>query len=334
MAKFGLEGNEVGRRRRRSPLAVHERDLKRENSAGSDDEVDAETRNILDDEISLFSRSMKRYKGSGTVDALPQRHEEEVGCQTRVLNRIETLRSTNYDTGMADMSFRMLGLNQWLCSNVNALGIKNPTAVQQGCIPPILQGQDVIGTAQTGTGKTAAYALPILQLLASDPFGIHCLCMTPTRELAIQIAAQFVAFSAGMTLRCQVIVGGEDIRIQASALITRPHIVVATPGRLMEHFMYDKTLVKSFSNLRCLVLDEADRLLDPGFEAELRIIMHNLPCRNRQTLLFSATITRSISALQQVTMTKALHFEAFEGLKVVAQCKQEYLFVPAKVKEV
>lgn len=98
--------------------------------------------------------------------------------------------------------------------------------------------------------------------------------------------------------------------------------------------MYDEKMVSAFSNLRCLVLDEADRLLDPGFEAELRIIMHNLPGKNRQTLLFSATITRSISALQEVTMKNAVHFEAFEGLKVVERCNQEYLFVPAKVKEV
>jgi ATP-dependent RNA helicase DDX49/DBP8 len=249
-------------------------------------------------------------------------------------NRI-TLDEDGGDTfGGGEGSFRALGLTQWLSNNVVAMGITRPTPVQRGCIPAILQGRDVIGTAQTGTGKTAAFALPILQLLGADPYGIFCLCLTPTRELATQIADQFVAFSTGMTLRCQVILGGEDIRSQAAALVSRPHIVVATPGRLMEHFMYDDALAKAFSKLQCLVLDEADRLLDPGFEAELRIIMHNLPTERRQTLLFSATITRSIAALQEVTMKKAIHFEAFEGLKVVERCKQEYCFVPAKVKEV
>eukprot|EP00227_Mantoniella_beaufortii_P018351 CAMPEP_0197579542 /NCGR_PEP_ID=MMETSP1326-20131121/3533_1 /TAXON_ID=1155430 /ORGANISM="Genus nov. species nov., Strain RCC2288" /LENGTH=554 /DNA_ID=CAMNT_0043143049 /DNA_START=74 /DNA_END=1738 /DNA_ORIENTATION=+ len=234
-----------------------------------------------------------------------------------------------------EAAFRALGLNQWISANVVAMGITRPTPVQRGCIPAILQGRDVIGTAQTGTGKTAAFALPILQTLGADPYGIYCLCLTPTRELATQIADQFVAFSTGMTLRCEVILGGEDLRTQAAKLVSRPHIVVATPGRLMEHFMYDDALAKAFSKLRCLVLDEADRLLDPGFESELRIIMHNLPsAASRQTLLFSATITRSIAALQEVTLKKAIHFEAFEGLKVVERCTQEYCFVPAKVKEV
>lgn len=236
--------------------------------------------------------------------------------------------------GGGEAAFRALGLNQWISDNVVSMGIKRPTPVQRGCIPAILRGRDVIGTAQTGTGKTAAFALPVLQLLGGDPYGVFCLCLTPTRELATQIAEQFVAFSTGMTLRCKVVLGGEDIRTQAAALVSRPHIVVATPGRLMEHFMYDDALAKAFSKLRCLVLDEADRLLDPGFEAELRIIMHNLPTENRQTLLFSATITRSIAALQEVTMKNAVHFEAFEGLKVVERCTQEYCFVPAKVKEV
>ena len=191
-------------------------------------------------------------------------------------SRITPDDDTSATFGGGEASFRALGLSQWLSSNVIALGITKPTPVQRGCIPPILKGRDVIGTAQTGTGKTAAFALPDLQLLGNDPYGIFCLCLTPTRELATQISDQFVAFSAGMTLRCQVIVGGEDIRTQGSALMGRPHVVVATPGRLMEHFMYDVSLSKAFAKLRFLVLDEADRLLDPGFEAELRIIMHNI----------------------------------------------------------
>lgn len=298
------------------------------------DDAKGEATGVSEEGITVFSRSTRPSKGKiGQV--LPRVR----GNSDSKVGHIESGRITPDDDttatfGGGEASFRALGLSQWLSSNVIALGITKPTPVQRGCIPPILKGRDVIGTAQTGTGKTAAFALPILQLLGNDPYGIFCLCLTPTRELATQISDQFVAFSAGMTLRCQVIVGGEDIRTQGSALMTRPHIVVATPGRLMEHFMYDASLSKAFAKLRFLVLDEADRLLDPGFEAELRIIMHNIPSSRRQTLLFSATITRSISALQEVTMKKALHFEAFEGLKVVERCEQEYCFVPAKVKEV
>ena len=105
-------------------------------------------------------------------------------------------------------------------------------------------------------------------------------------------------------------IGGESLRAQASALSSRPHVVVATPGRLVEHFLYNYEIVGAFSNLHSLVLDEADRLLEPGFDAELRIIMHNLPSRRRNTHLFSATLTPSICAIQEVTQKTAFHYEA------------------------
>ena len=238
----------------------------------------------------------------------------------------ETCKTKNY--------FAALGLNRLISANLAGFGFIRPTPVQHACIPAILRGNDVIGTAQTGTGKTAAFALPILQLLSEDPYGIFCLCLTPTRELAIQIAEQFDAFSTGMHLRCLVIIGGEDLRVQAASLATRPHIVVATPGRLVEHFVNDILLYKVFSKLRTLVLDEADRLLDPGFETDLRAIMHNVPNAHRQTLLFSATITRSITAVKQVTLESALYFEEFVGIKVVKNCAHEYCLVPSKVKDV
>jgi ATP-dependent RNA helicase DDX49/DBP8 len=230
-------------------------------------------------------------------------------------------------------TFASLGLNTRLCANVVKVGLQKPTAVQRECIPAILRGFDVVGTSQTGSGKTAAFALPILELLGVDPYGIFCLCLTPTRELASQIADQFDAFSSGILLRSCIVIGGESLRAQASALSSRPHVVVATPGRLVEHFLYNDEIVGAFSNLHSLVLDEADRLLEPGFDAELRIIMHNLPSRRRNTHLFSATLTPSICAIQEVTQKTAFHYEAQSnpGFK---DCVQEYCFVPAKVKEV
>ena len=208
--------------------------------------------------ISLFSVSSEKRQRRKA------HHETEKGADGKEAKRDDRAISdrikpeqTNESTFLSgEASFRALGLNQWLSSNVVAMGISRPTPVQRGCIPPILAGRDVIGTAQTGTGKTAAFALPILQLLGNDPYGVFCLCLTPTRELAAQIADQFDAFSAGMTLRCELIVGGEDIRTQGAALASRPHVVIATPGRLMEHFMYDDSLAKAFAKLRCLVLDE------------------------------------------------------------------------------
>eukprot|EP00898_Chlorokybus_atmophyticus_P009002 jgi/Chlat1/9102/Chrsp97S09273 len=217
---------------------------------------------------------------------------------------------------------------------------------QVGCIPHILAGEDVIGTAQTGSGKTAAFALPIINTLAQDPYGIYAVVLTPTRELAFQIDDQFRALGASLNLKTAVIVGGLDMTTQSTALAKRPHVVIATPGRLMDHVQSSAGAVAaSLSRVRYLVLDEADRLLDPGFEDEMRVVLEALGGGGsngdakrggvrRQTLLFSATVTSSVAKLQEVTLSDAYHFRAYEGLKTVATLRQEYLFIPAKVKEV
>ena len=239
--------------------------------------------------ISLFSvSSKKRQRRSAHHETEKSADGKEAKSDDREISYRIKPEQTNESTFVSgEASFRALGLNQWLSSNVVAMGISKPTPVQRGCIPPILAGRDVIGTAQTGTGKTAAFALPILQLLGNDPYGVFCLCLTPTRELAAQIADQFDAFSAGMTLRCEVIVGGEDIRIQGAALVSRPHVVIATPGRLMEHFMYDDSLAKAFAKLRCLVLDEVrprtSFLTSFNFIANLSLSPHTIARMNRRT---------------------------------------------------
>lgn len=127
---------------------------------------------------------------------------------------------------------------------------------------------------------------------------MHPVVRSLLRELAYQICDQFVAFGAGMTLHALVVVGGEDMRRQAAALSRRPHVVVATPGRLVDHLRSDPALPAAFARVRFLVLDEADRLLEPAVEPELEAISDALPKKRRQTLLFSATITRGIAALQ------------------------------------
>lgn len=131
-----------------------------------------------------------------------------------------------------DATFKSLGLSDWLSAVTKSLGMTTPTQVQSGCIPAILSGRDVIGTAQTGSGKTAAFALPILQKLARDPYGVYALVLTPTRELAMQLAEQFRALGAGMSLKDAVVIGGLDMQQQARELARRPHVVIATPGRL------------------------------------------------------------------------------------------------------
>ncbi|XAR67257.1 RNA helicase [Bertholletia excelsa] len=211
--------------------------------------------------------------------------------------------------------------------------MKKPTPVQQHCIPRILAGEDVLGLAQTGSGKTAAFALPILHRLAEDPFGVLALVITPTRELAYQIAEQFRALGSGLNLRCAVVVGGMDMISQAQKLMQRPHVVVATPGRIKVLIEENPDIPVVFSKTKFLVLDEADRVLDVGFEEELRVVFQCLP-KNRQTLLFSATMTDNLQTLLELSANKAYFYEAYEGFKTVESLKQQYVFVPKNVKDV
>lgn len=230
-------------------------------------------------------------------------------------------------------TFPSLGISEWLHNICQSLGMKEPTQVQKGTIPAVLSGRDVIGIAHTGSGKTAAFALPILQQLAQEPYGVFALVMTPTRELAFQIADQFRAFSAGTSLKECVVIGGMEMQAQAKELSQRPHIVIATPGRLRSLIQLDPEIARGFSRVRYLVLDEADRLLEPTFEKDLAVILPKLPER-RQSLLFSATKTLTLVKLQSVLLKDAYKFEAYEGLQTAKKLKEEYLLVPAKVKEV
>ncbi|PKA49352.1 DEAD-box ATP-dependent RNA helicase 36 [Apostasia shenzhenica] len=203
-------------------------------------------------------------------------------------------------------SFLDLGLSQWAVDTCRELGMRRPTAVQRHCIPRILAGDDVLGIAQTGSGKTAAFALPILNRLAEVPYGVFALVLTPTRELACQLAEQFRALGSSLHVRCTLIVGGMDMIRQARALVQRPHIVVATPGRIKALLSEDPDIAAVVSKTKFLVLDEADRVLDVGFEEELRVIFKCLP-KSRQTLLFSATMTNELQALLEISANRSCH---------------------------
>lgn len=166
-------------------------------------------------------------------------------------------------------------------------GLKSPTPIQTNCIPEILAGKDVIGAAKTGSGKTFAFALPILQKLAEDPVGHFALILTPTHELAYQISEQFSVAGQPMNVRVCVVAGGTDQMIESQKLQNRPHIVVAMPGRLADHLTGCDTF--SFDNLKFLVVDEADRMLNGSFDESLDVINRCLP-KQRQNLFFSATM--------------------------------------------
>ncbi|XP_048651342.1 probable ATP-dependent RNA helicase DDX49 isoform X2 [Marmota marmota marmota] len=229
--------------------------------------------------------------------------------------------------------FAELGLSSWLVEQCRQLGLKQPTPVQLGCIPAILEGRDCLGCAKTGSGKTAAFVLPILQKLSEDPYGIFCLVLTPTRELAYQIAEQFRVLGKPLGLKDCIIVGGMDMVTQALELSRKPHVVIATPGRLADHLRSSNTF--HIKKIRFLVMDEADRLLEQGctdFTVDLETILAAVPAR-RQTLLFSATLTDTLKELQGLATNQPFFWEAQAPVRTVEQLDQRYLLVPEKVKD-
>ena len=194
-------------------------------------------------------------------------------------------------------SFADMGLSPEALAAVEAMGWREPTPVQYQAIPPGLEGSDIVGVAQTGTGKTGAFLLPILEGIVAGA-GLQCLVLCPTRELAQQVEGEAVALSRGTTLRCGVIVGGVGYGAQRAALDTGAEIIVATPGRLIDHLQRGQA---DLGKVRFLVLDEADRMLDMGFRPQIETVLRRVP-RKRQTMLFSATMPHGVHALSlQVT---------------------------------
>eukprot|EP00743_Colponemidia_sp_Colp-15_P005991 GILK01006439.1.p1 GENE.GILK01006439.1~~GILK01006439.1.p1 ORF type:complete len:490 (+),score=94.02 GILK01006439.1:59-1471(+) len=231
------------------------------------------------------------------------------------------------------VSFERLGVSNWLIKNCENMGIRTPTPIQVRCIPSVLAGKNVIACALTGSGKTATFALPILQKLSEEPYGVFALVLTPTRELAFQIADQFRALGATMGLKDAVIVGGMDMMTQALALSKRPHVVIATPGRLADHLEKDPSHVKLFKGLQFVVLDEADRLMDSSFRTDLDTILTVMPTQ-RQTLLFSATMTKNMEDLNRfVGDREPVRFDVNPPTSTVDTLNQQFMFMPAKVKE-
>lgn len=169
-----------------------------------------------------------------------------------------------------------LGLISSLCKTCHSLKIFEPTEIQKKTIPQILKGRDLIGIAETGSGKTACYCLPTLQQLSNDPYGIFSLVLLPTKELAVQVFEQFSAFAASLGLKEKIclIVGGDSWLPQTKTLADKPYIVVATPGRLVHHLEHPDVL-RSFRNLSVIILDEADRLLSGTLQAEVEQVYTN-----------------------------------------------------------
>ncbi|GET85768.1 ATP-dependent RNA helicase, putative [Leishmania tarentolae] len=196
--------------------------------------------------------------------------------------------------------FQRLGVQPWLSKQCTYMALETPTPIQRKCIPAILAGRHVVGGAATGSGKTAAFALPILQTLAADAYGVFALVLTPSRELAYQIIDQFIAFGAPLQVRTMLAIGGVPTETQVDALKARPHIVAATPGRL-RHLLetFAPEVKKAFAHLRYLVLDEADRLTEGDIAQDVHSLLRLLPpTRQRQVLMFTATLHPRLTTLE------------------------------------
>jgi ATP-dependent RNA helicase DDX49/DBP8 len=245
-------------------------------------------------------------------------------------------------------NFSALGLPSWLCAAARAMGLRKPTPIQGACIPAVLRGaRDVLGIAETGSGKTAAFALPILSRLGADPWGIAALVLTPSRELAHQIGEQFSAFGAGMGTRVAVVTGGGSLVGQAAALAALPHVVVATPGRLA-HYVTGGASPPDLSRLAFLVLDEVDRLCDESMAPDLAAVLGSAlrgGGAGVQVMCFSATA--GAAAVEAVPALRArgspLVLSVGGGVaaepavplptpRLPPRLTQEYLFIPEAVK--
>ncbi|KIK59805.1 hypothetical protein GYMLUDRAFT_44264 [Collybiopsis luxurians FD-317 M1] len=233
-------------------------------------------------------------------------------------------------TSSDPVTFKSLGLIDPLLEALGQLKFTQPTEIQAESIPHALEGRDIIGVASTGSGKTAAFALPILQKLWDEPKGLFACVLAPTRELAYQISQQFEALGSAMGVRCAVIVGGMEMTAQAVALAKRPHIVVATPGRLNDHL--ENTKGFNLRNLKYLVLDEADRLLDMDFGPVIDKILKVIPME-RSTYLFSATMTTKVAKLQRASLSNPVRVEVSSKYQTVSTLLQYYCLMPQKDKD-
>ncbi|KAK1995673.1 DEAD/DEAH box helicase [Colletotrichum falcatum] len=228
-------------------------------------------------------------------------------------------------------SFKDLGVVDSLCDACANLGYTKPTPIQAQSIPHALANRDIIGLAETGSGKTAAFALPVIQALLEKPQAFFGLVLAPTRELAAQIGQQFEALGSLISLRTAVIVGGLDMVAQAIALGKKPHVIVATPGRLVDHL--EKTKGFSLRSLKYLVMDEADRLLDMDFGPSIDKILKFIP-RERRTFLFSATMSSKIESLQRASLRDPVRVSISSNkYQTVSTLLQYYLFIPHQLKD-
>ncbi|XP_050124174.1 DEAD-box ATP-dependent RNA helicase 28-like isoform X2 [Malus sylvestris] len=267
-----------------------------------------------DDDGSSESQSESEPESDKQEDYKPE-DDEVVDDATNAGVGKKPFFSPSDGTSFHANSFMELHLSRPLLRACEKLGYTKPTPIQAACIPLALSGRDICGSAITGSGKTAAFALPTLERLLFRPKrvpAIRVLVLTPARELAVQVHSMIQKLAQFTDIRCCLVVGGLSLKAQEADLRTMPDIVVATPGRIIDHLRNSMSV--DLDDLAVLILDEADRLLEVGFSAEIRELIRVCPKR-RQTMLFSATMTEEVDELVKLSLTKPLRLSADPSAK-------------------
>lgn len=224
------------------------------------------------------------------------------------------------------VTFHGLGIAPGLLQILEKLRYSSPTPIQHQAIPSAIEGQDMIGIAQTGTGKTFAFGIPMIQRLAQVKG--RGLVLLPTRELALQVDGELHKIGRSLGLKTAVLIGGAAMSPQINALRGHPHIIIATPGRLLDH-LNQKNI--TLSDVKILVLDEADRMLDMGFQPQIERILYAVP-KDRQTMLFSATIPAEIMQIAKIHMKLPVQIEVAPSGTTVESVTQEIFIVEKTAK--
>ncbi len=223
-------------------------------------------------------------------------------------------------------SFNGLGISPNILTCLDAQKFVTPTPIQASCIPAGIEGKDIIGIAQTGTGKTLAFGIPMMQHVLNGK--THGLVILPTRELALQVDETFQRVGRSLGIRTAVLIGGASMNLQRQMIRNKPHIVIATPGRLIDH-LEQRTI--TLSTVGILVLDEADRMLDMGFAPQINRILVSVP-KERQTMLFSATMPGTIVKIATTHMKLPLRIEVAPAGTASERVQQEVFIIPRNDK--
>ncbi|KAI0465173.1 ATP-dependent RNA helicase [Komagataella kurtzmanii] len=257
----------------------------------------------LDGEVDGGSSSSDRKREHQSED---EENSEAQASGSEAVEEIDYVKSSKDYSSTVYENFTDLKLSEPTLKAIGNMGFTKMTAVQARTIPPLLAGRDVLGAAKTGSGKTLAFLIPAIEMLYSLKFkprnGTGAIVITPTRELALQIFGVARELMESHSQTFGILIGGANRRAEAEKLMKGVNIIIATPGRLLDHLQNTKGFI--FKNLKALIIDEADRILEIGFEDEMKQIIKILPNENRQTMLFSATQTTKVEDLARISLRK------------------------------